>query len=434
MTRTGCVSVGVALVLAIGACPASASKPGSLIPSPGWISSWVSAQQIPEPRNALASGDLDKATLRQVIRTTLGGSRVRLRVSNVYGTAPLTVGQVSIARSADPKTSGVDVQTLEHVTFSQHESVTIPAGAYIVSDAVDLRVEPLTHLVVSMYFPREPEQQTGHPGSRATSYVQAGNRIDEQTLPDAKPVDHWYQLAGLDVDAIDSSRALVIIGDSITDGHGVSANTDRRWTDFLVARVQGDRELRCSLAVLNVGLGGNRMLLDGLGPNGLARFDRDVLDRPGTRYVLVLLGVNDLGTLARDETASQRDHDQQVDQLVAAYEQMISRARENGIRIIGGTIMPFRGSTYYPSDDATEAARNRVNAWIRAPGHFDAVIDFDKRMQSPEEPSKLNPPLDSGDHLHPSIAGYKAMGDFVSLDLFRDASAGAPAADCMASR
>jgi lysophospholipase L1-like esterase len=345
---------------------------------------------------------------------------MRLRVSNVYGTAPLTLGEVSVARSEKPDSSEIDPLTSKPVTFSRQEAVTIPAAAYIVSDPIEFSVEPLAHLAVSIYFPRAPEQQTGHPGSRATSYTQPGNQVTRRTLSDAKHVDHWYQISGLDVETGGAPRALMILGDSITDGFGVQANTDQRWTDFLIARIQNDSELKNTLAVLNVGLGGNRLLLDGLGPNGLSRFDRDVVGRPGARHVIVLLGVNDLGALSRKETADQREHDGEVRQLIGAYEQMVVRARENDIQIIGATIMPFRGSTFYQSDAMTEASRQTINAWIRTPGNFDAVIDFDALMRSPDDPAKLDAGLDSGDHLHPSIAGYKAMAEFVPLELFKD--------------
>jgi len=384
-----------------------------------WVSSWVSAQQIPEPRNALAPDELTNATLRQVIRTSLGGSRIRLRVSNVYGTAPLTLGTIGIARATSPDSPEIDPRSSRRVTFSRQETVTIPAGAYMVSDPIDFSVEPLIHLAISIYFPSAPEQQTAHPGSRATSHIQHGNHVERKALSNATQVDHWYQIAGVDVETEGTSRALVIIGDSITDGFGVQANTDQRWTDFLIARIHNDSELKGTLAVLNVGLGGNRLLLDGLGPNGLSRFDRDVLDRPGARHVIVLIGVNDLGTLSRDETAGEGDYDGQVDQLIAAFEQMIVRSRENGIQIIGATIMPFAGSSFYPSNEMAEAARQEVNAWIRKPGVFDAIIDFDLLMRSPDDPSRLNPALDSGDHLHPSIAGYRAMAEFVPLELFK---------------
>jgi len=406
------------LLAALGAAACQA-LPSQAPAGSTWVSSWVSAQQIPEPRNALPPEDLEDATLRQVIRPSLGGNRVRLRVSNVYGTTPLTLDAIRIARSARADSPEIDPQSSRPVRFSRQESVTIPAGAYMVSDPIDMKVEALEHLAVSIYFPAPPVQQTGHPGSRATSYVQQGNHVGRQALADAKHVDHWYQLAALDVEAGATSRALLVIGDSITDGFGVLPNTDQRWTDFLIARIQDDLALKDSLAVLNVGLGGNRLLLDGLGPNGLARFDRDVLNRPGARYVIVALGVNDLGTLSRSESATQGDHDSLVRQMIGAYEQIVGRARQNDVEVIGATITPFRGSTFYPSDDLTEASRQAINAWIRQPGSFDAVIDFDALLRSRGDPATMDARFDSGDHLHPSIAGYEAMAEFVPLELFR---------------
>jgi lysophospholipase L1-like esterase len=300
----------------------------------------------------------------------------------------------------------------------------------MVSDAVEFPVEPLDHVAVSLHLPSAPERQTGHPGSRATSYVLSGNHVTRRSMDDAIQVQHWYQLAGLDVLAHESARAVVVLGDSITDGFGVLPDTDRRWTDFLIARVHQEPELECTLAILNAGLGGNRLLLDELGPNGMARFERDVIARPGVQHVIVVLGANDLGVLSRDETADQRDHDRLVEEMVAAYEQMAARAREHGIQAIGGTIMPFRGSTFYPAHDRAEASRQKVNAWIRSPGNFDAVIDFDALMRASDDPSRMNPGLDSGDHLHPSIAGYEAMANFVALDLFSDADRGSAIPRC----
>ena len=257
--RARLIFPAILALLVAGACQTVPPAPAQSAVSPGWVGSWVSAQQIPEPGNALPAADLENATLRQVIRATLGGQRIRVRVSNAYGTAPLTIGETTIARSVAPDTARIDLRSSRIVTFSNEKAATVPAGAYMLSDPIDFRVEPLTHLAVSMYFPKAPRQQTGHPGSRATAYLLPGNRVKEQTLPDAKQVDHWYQLAGLDVTATGSSQALVVIGDSITDGFGVRPNTDQRWTDFLISRVQADPELQGRLAVLNVGLGGNRL-------------------------------------------------------------------------------------------------------------------------------------------------------------------------------
>lgn len=414
--RTVSVLAGCALVLALGA---GSSLPAEDRTPPAWVGSWASAQQVPEPRNALPAEYLQDATLRQVIRPSLGGERMRLRISNVFGTAPLMLGKVSIARSADPATSRVQQKTLMGVTFAGNAAITIPAGAYMLSDPIPLAVDPLTHLVVSVHYPSPPAQQTGHPGSRATSYVLDGEHVMRESLPGAKEVDHWYQVAGLDVEPRSPACALLVIGDSITDGFGVRPNTDQRWTDFLIDRIRRDEALKDSLSVLNVGLGGNRLLLDGLGPNGLARFARDALDRPGARHVIVLLGVNDLGALSREEHASQADFDALVEQMTAAYAQMVERARERGLQIVGGTIMPFAGSSFYPSNPMAEAARTAVNDWIRQAGNFDAVIDFDALARSPDDPSTLDREFDSGDGLHPSIEGYRAMAELVPLSLFK---------------
>lgn len=415
---------------ALAGCGAGATRPAqadeaatsraTTAPAGTWVGSWMAAQQVPEPRNALSPEDLDDATLRQVLRASLGGEEWRLRLSNVYGTEPLVIDEVSIARSADPASSGIEPGSARPVTFSGSARVSIPAGAYMLSDAFGMPIAAGRHVAVSLHYPLPPARQTGHPGSRSTSYLLSGNHVARESLPQAQTVVHWYQVAGLDVRAQASARALVVLGDSITDGFGVQPDSDRRWTDFLAARVREDPELEGSLSVLNAGLGGNRMLLDGLGPNGLARFDRDVLGRAGVRFVIVALGVNDLGMLSREEDAGREDYDELVGELITAYRQVIARAREHDIRIIGATIMPFRGSSFYPSNELAEAARQRVNAWIRQPGHFDDVIDFDARMRSAGDPTVLDPELDSGDHLHPSIAGYRAMAEFVPLGLFKN--------------
>jgi lysophospholipase L1-like esterase len=209
----------------------------------------------------------------------------------------------------------------------------------------------------------------------------------------------------------------VTFGDSITDGYGVTTNGNNRWPDILATRLQADPRTR-GMGVLNAGIGGNRLLLDGLGPNAMARFDRDVLNQASVRYVILLEGVNDLGTLTRDQPASPEAHAALVAGMIASYDQMIRRARERGIKVYGATVMPFGGSGYYHPDASNEQDRQAVNAWIRTPGRFDAVIDFDRLMRDPANPGKLAPAYDSGDGLHPSLAGYKAMADAVPLDLF----------------
>jgi lysophospholipase L1-like esterase len=294
--------------------------------------------------------------------------------------------------------------------------VTIPAGAEYLSDAVAFPVAPLSNLAISIHFDQAPTGETGHPGSRATSYAAHGDMVSASSLPDAKTVEHWYQISGVDVAASGDGGAVVTLGDSITDGHGATTNGNDRWPDVLAARMQADKSTRM-MGVLNEGIGGNRLLLDGLGPNAVARFDRDVLAQTSVRAVIVLEGVNDLGTLTRDHDVSAEEHAALVGRIEGAYAQMIERAHAHGIRVIGATILPYIGSSYYHPGPESEADRQAINAWIRGAGHFDAVVDFDKLTRDPAHPDHLSPAFDSGDGLHPGPAGYKAMGDAIPLKL-----------------
>lgn len=395
------------LLVVAGAAPATA---------PRWVASWGSAQQVPEERNALPAADLEDATLRQVVRVTIGGERIRLKLSNLFGTAPLAVDAVHVARSADPASARIVAGSGRAVMFNGRPSLVIPAGAEYLSDPVVLEVAPATHLTVSMYLPKAPARQTSHPGSRATSYTLRGNQVTASDLAGAKTVAHWYQLSGVEVASADA-RAIVAIGDSITDGFGVQPDTDQRWPDFLAARLTADPRTR-HLSLINQGMGGNRVLLDELGPNAFSRFDRDVLGQRGVGWFIMLEGVNDLGTFFK-EPRTEAERAAFVPALTGAYAQMVMKARERGIKAIGATIMPYGRSSTYKMTPESEAARQAINAWIRAPGHFDAVIDFDAAMRDPNAPSQLRADVDN-DGLHPSIAGYKAMAEAVNLGLFVD--------------
>jgi lysophospholipase L1-like esterase len=275
----------------------------------------------------------------------------------------------------------------------------------------------LSDLAISIHVDEPPVVETGHPGSRATSYVVHGDLVSAANLEGAKKVEHWYQIGSVDVATSAQAVAIVTLGDSITDGHGATTNGNDRWPDVLARRLQGGPATK-AVSVLNHGIGGNRLLLDGLGPNALARFDRDVVAQTGVRYVIVFEGVNDLGTLTRDAPASAAEHKALVDHIESAYEQMIVRAHAHGIRVIGATITPYGGSDYYHPGPESEADRQAINEWIRDPMHFDVVVDFDKVMRDPARPDRLNPAFDSGDHLHPSAVGYKAMGEAIPLTLF----------------
>jgi lysophospholipase L1-like esterase len=276
----------------------------------------------------------------------------------------------------------------------------------------------LSSLAVSIHFDAPPSQQTGHPGSRETSFLVHGDAVSAADLPDAKKFDHWYQLSAIDVAAPAKAGAIIALGDSITDGHGATTNGNDRWTDVLAAHLQASSKTK-EIAVLNQGIGGNHMLTDGLGPSVLARFDRDVLAQTGVRWVIVLEGVNDLGGLTRLSDPPRTEHDAFVQRLLASYEQVIARAHAAHIKVYGATILPYTGSDYYHPPASNEADRQAINQWIRTPGHFDAVIDFDKTLADRSHPDHLAAQFDSGDHLHPSPAGYRAMGDMIPLSLFK---------------
>ncbi|MET3664712.1 SGNH/GDSL hydrolase family protein [Caulobacter sp. 1776] len=402
--RPAFVAAGLALALAL---PVHAETPRTQ----RWVGSWASAQIAPDAKNSLAPEDYPNATLRQVVRLSLGGDTIRVRLSNAFGTQPLTIKAARVAVSAALDSARIDPATDRPLTFSGRGQVTIPAGADYWSDPVSLKVAPLTSLAVSLHYAAAPNVQTGHPGSRATSYVLAGDHTADTDLPGAKTANQWFQISSVDV-VSNKASAIVAFGDSITDGYGVQPNTNLRWTDALMTRLKGK-----TLGVLNLGIGGNRVLQDGLGPNALARFERDVLSQAGVTHVILLEGVNDLGVLTREAPATPEAHKALVEQVIAAYRQMTTRAHARGIKVIGATILPYSGSAYYHPGPESEADRQAINAFIRAPGSFDGVIDWDQALRDPARPAYILPAYDN-DGLHPNLAGYKAMAGAVPLSLF----------------
>ena len=384
-----------------------------------WIASWGASQQIPEPQNSLPAGDLRDATLRQIVHLSAGGALLRVYLSNAFGTGPLTITSAHIARPLAPDSPSIDPATDESFTFFGGQAVIIPPGAEILSDPIAFPAAPLSDVAISLHFDAPPQGETGHPGSRATSYYVHGDATSVATFSDPKTIDHWYQLSGVDVLANSPTAAsIVTLGDSITDGHAAGTNRNERWPDTLARRLQAS-PATASFGISNQGIGGNHLLTDGLGPNALARFDRDVLAPPGVRWVILLEGVNDLGGLARTGELPPADHAAFVQRVLAAYQQIVARAHAHGLKVYGGTITPYTGSDYYHPGPLSEADRQQINAWIRIPGHFDAVIDFDAVIRDPAHPDHLLPAFDSGDHLHPSPAGYRAMGEAIPLSLFR---------------
>jgi len=383
-----------------------------------WVASWGTSQQVPEPQNALSTEDLRDATVRQIFHLSVGGRALRLHLSNAFGTAALHFTSVHVARPLSSSSSAIDVASDRPLTFAGITDVEVPPGAEFLSDPLDFPVAPLSDLAVTFHLDAPPARQTGHPGSRATSYYVHGDFVSAANLIEPKHVNHWYQVAGIDVQTGPGGAAIAVIGDSITDGHGATTNGNDRWTDVLARRLQDSPSTR-NIGVSNQGIGGNHLLTDGLGPNVLSRFDRDALAPAGVQWVIVFEGVNDLGGLARLDEVTAAEHAALVRRVVAAYQQVIARAHAHGLRVYGATITPYVGSTYYHPGPMSEADRQAVNQWIRTAGHFDALIDFDAVVRDPQHPDQLLPIYDCGDHLHPSPAGFKAMGDAVPLDLFR---------------
>jgi lysophospholipase L1-like esterase len=390
-----------------------------------WVTSWATAQQIVEPANMLASADMTDTTLRQVVRLSIGGEGYRVLISNTFGTAPLHLKAVHVARWRGG--DGIAPESDAALTFGGASDVTIPAGAQMLSDPVTVAVAPLADLAISIRYDEPPAVQTGHPGSRQTSYILPGNHLGDARLPGAKTVDHWYQIAAVEVlTHAPNAGAVVVLGDSITDGRGSTTSHNDRWTNILAAQLQAS-PATAGLAVLNAGQGGNCVLSQCIGPNGLSRIERDVLAPAGAKAVIVLEGINDIGRLTINHPASPEEHLALVKNLIAAYEQIATRAHVHGYKAYIGTILPFMGVAYYHPDTITDADRVAVNLWIRRQKLFDGVIDFEAALRDPVRPDRLHPSYDSGDFLHPSAAGYRVMGEVAAKVLGVASPKAAPA-------
>jgi lysophospholipase L1-like esterase len=387
-------------VLSFGSAPQTAGAADG-----HWVGTWGCGPQLTEPGN-LPPAPLANSTLRQFVHVTLGGKQLRVRFSNAYGTNSVTMNSAHVALAAGAGSAGsgnINTVTDKALAFRGAASATIPPGEVVLSDPLAFDLPPLTNLVVTIYFGSiSATTINGHPGSRTTSFIQSGNAVSAASLPGAAKTAHWYIITGVDVLPDASGKALVTLGDSITDGRGSTTDGNNRWPDNLAQRLSANGPT-AGVAVINMGIGGNGVF-GGLGPSARARFDRDVLSQSGVQWLIVFEGVNDIGGGASAQS------------LTNAYAQFVDKAHARNLRAYGATITPFGGNGYYTT--AHEAVRQSVNTWIRTSGKFDAVIDFDAVVRNPVTLTNLLSAYDSGDGLHLSPAGYQAMANAIDLTLF----------------
>lgn len=349
-------------------------------------------------------------TLRQIVRTSVGGNRLRIVLSNAFGTAPINIAAGDIGlRDGE---SGVVAGSVKPLTFGGAPAAAILPGAVLVSDAVEMRVPALADLAVDLYLPDElgmgPSPVTTHNGASQTNFLSPpGDHTGSHAFSAVSRSNAWFLLARVEVAAPSTVGAVVTFGDSITDGARSTLDTNNRWPDHLARRLAAAGQ---QIAVLNAGISGNRVLSDGAGLSALARFDKDVLMQTGVTHVVVMEGINDIGLARTSPSPGAAD-------LIAAHKQLIDRAKARGLKVYGATLTPFEGAAYWTAEG--EAKRQALNEWIRTSRAYDGVIDFDAATRDPAAPTKFLPAYDSGDHLHPGDAGYKAMGNAVSLALFR---------------
>lgn len=404
--RAGLAALALAGLIGCASAPAGRGEPG-------WVGSWGASPV------ADAAGSYNDQTLRVVMRASLGGEQLRVRVSNTFGTQPLEIGAAQVGLRA--KDAALTPGTNRTLRFGGSATVIIPPGAVMVSDPVALPVPTGADLAVSLYLPKPTGPVTHHFLASQTSYVTAsGNAAaSDDGAPFSKKITTWPYVSGVEVQAGAGARAIVVFGDSITDGFKSTPEMNARWPDQLARRLQAAGK---RIAVVNQGISGNRLLwnttdaLPHFGQNGLARYERDVLAVIGASHVVVLLTINDIG-----QPGARKLPEQEVsaEQIIVGLQQLIARAHARGLKVIGGTLTPFdtyTGPGYFSA--AGEAKRQAVNAFIRSGKAFDGVIDFDAATRDPAHPAKFLPAYDSGDHLHPNDAGYRAMGDAVDLSLF----------------
>ena len=388
---------------------------------PHWVGTW-SASSLPADAAFFAPGEtFSDQTLRQIAHLSVGGLSLRVRFSNLFGSEPLVIGAAHVARQSEG--ASITPWSDRTLTFGGLPVTSIPAGAEVVSDPVHLVVRKGEDIAVTVYLPEATGPATWHEIGKQTAYISPNGDFTGATdLPTVATTEARYWLSGVDVLALPGTCSVVAFGDSIADGWGSTADANRRWPDVLAERLNdGAGAFFGRVGVLNQGISGNRLLNDFMGPNALSRFDRDVLHQAGVEHVIIMLGINDIGFpgafgLPQPVTA---------DEIIDGLSELVDRSRAQGLQVYGGTLTPFEGTAFpgYFTPEG-EAKRQAVNAWIRTSGTFDAVFDFDAVLRDPNYPTQLAPAFDSGDHLHPSDAGYEAMANAIDLDLFLPAGQG----------
>jgi lysophospholipase L1-like esterase len=380
-----------------------------------WLTTWGCAPQLTEPHN-LPPVPLAHSTLRQFVRTTVGGKQIRVRFSNAFGTNDVNINAAQVALAAGAGSAGpgdIHPATDKALTFGGAAGVVIPRGAAIFSDPLDFDLPAITNVAISIHFGDiSATTINGHPGSRTTSFIQSGDALSVPSLPTAKKTKHWYIITGIEVLADKASRAIVVLGDSITDGRGSTDDANNRWPDILAQRLATNPPT-ANVSVVNMGIGGNA-IFGGLGPAAVKRFDRDVLEQSGARYLIVFEGVNDIGWVSDVNAPTLTTN------LINAYTQFATQAHARGLRAYGATITPFGGNSYYT--EARETVRQTINTWFRTNTVYDGVIDFDAAVRDPVTLTNFQATfyrgLNANDWLHLNPAGYKAMADAIDLSLF----------------
>jgi lysophospholipase L1-like esterase len=427
MTSRGRVVFGLALSLIAVTLPVRAQTGAT---GDHWVGTWATAvvsapsEPQPQPPGGLPSPALrfNNQTFRQFVRISIGGERVRVVLTNAFGTRALTIGGAHLALRGNGAaiTAGSD----RALTFGGLQTATIPPAAILVSDPVSLSVPASSDVAIDLFFAGDtaasPSPLTVHAGSRQTNYLSSpGTHLGSTELPGATPVPLWAFLARLEVVAPDRVGAIVALGDSITDGFNSTPDTNNRWPDHLAKRLASTGSL---MGVLNVGIDGNRVLVDGAGISALARFDREVIAQPGATHVFVLEGINDLGIGALFKDGPRPT----TEVLIAGHRQLIARAHAKGLKIIASTLLPYEGTTFpgYFTPEG-ETIRQAFNQWLRTSKDYDGIVDFDAVMRDPTQPSRMLAKYDSGDHLHPNDAGYKVMAEAFDVTLLGLPMAGA---------